>query len=248
MNSVKNFRELAFGLRNKKEQRIKSNMIYRSGELSGLDEADAISIKHLGIKRIYDLRSTYERNHSVTNLDIEIKHFNVSNSNSDNQMNREFLENIAKNGAENFMILLYQEYLPFSPVLKPLMQEIVIEKDPFLFHCAAGKDRTGVTGALIMQLLDFEEKAIIDEYVTLDPRVLMHAEESQRNTDKLPEALIRSLEPLNGVKQIFIESFFNAILERYESINHYVHQFLGLNDDQIKHFKNNYLTTEKTKL
>lgn len=46
---------------------------------------------------------------------------------------------------------------------------------PLLFHCAAGKDRTGVLAALILDLVGVERDAIAEDYVATDeraPRVL----------------------------------------------------------------------------
>jgi hypothetical protein len=44
---------------------------------------------------------------------------------------------------------------------------------PALFHCAAGKDRTGVVAAFLLELLGVERQEIVDDYV-LTERTLEH--------------------------------------------------------------------------
>jgi protein tyrosine/serine phosphatase len=36
---------------------------------------------------------------------------------------------------------------------------------PLVFHCAAGKDRTGVLAALILDIVGVERQAIVEDYV-----------------------------------------------------------------------------------
>jgi protein-tyrosine phosphatase len=42
---------------------------------------------------------------------------------------------------------------------------------PALFHCAAGKDRTGVLAALVLDIVGVERAAIVDDYVATNERM-----------------------------------------------------------------------------
>jgi hypothetical protein len=42
-------------------------------------------------------------------------------------------------------------------------------RDPLVFHCTAGKDRTGVFGALVMKLVGVDEETICWEYALTEP-------------------------------------------------------------------------------
>ncbi|ONH58600.1 hypothetical protein CcI49_20415 [Frankia sp. CcI49] len=47
---------------------------------------------------------------------------------------------------------------------------------PALFHCAAGKDRTGVLAALVLDIAGVERSAIVDDYVLTNERLPLIAE------------------------------------------------------------------------
>lgn len=239
MNNIKNFRELASQIKNKDGKTIKKQMIFRSGELTFADENDLNKLYQYQIRRIYDLRSLGEREQSPVNHKIDVVGFDVTNSKASAKMDNAFLEKIAPN-ANGFMLMLYQDYLAFSPILKPLMQQVIKEKDPFLFHCAAGKDRTGVVGTLIMAILGFTEESMILEYDQLDERVIIGAEEGLRKQG-LSEELIKQLRPLNGVDPMFIKAFIQAIKNKYQTLDRYLNEFLELSDDQIHTFQMNFL-------
>lgn len=236
---IKNFRELAYQMKNNQGKTIKKHMIFRSGELTFADKKDISLLEDYQIKKIYDLRSLGEREQSSINHTIEVKGFDVTNSKASAKMDNAFLEKVAPN-ANGFMLMLYQDYLAFSPILKPLFQEIINERNPFLFHCAAGKDRTGVVGTLILAILGFTENQMIDEYNKLDPRVITGAEDGLRKQG-LSEELIKQLRPLNGVDPIFIQGFIDAIKHRYQTLDCYLKEYLELTDEKITAFQNNYL-------
>lgn len=242
MEKIKNFRELASGQENRDGQPIKKDKIFRSGELSKATKEDIDKLIHLGIKSIYDLRSLYEQESQINHPALKIYGFNVSQSTSRKRMDKEFLMNLANSDVDEFMVSLYRDYLAFSPVLKPLFQQIIRERKPFLFHCSAGKDRTGIVGALLMSLLDFDQESIYQEYVIIDQRILIETMESQR-IDGLSEEIIQKIKPLSGVKESYIKAFYKAILDKYETMDQYFNDFLELDERDIQSFKKYMLET-----
>lgn len=238
---IKNYRELAKNMKTKDGMSIKPRTIFRSGELSKIDEKEKENLIEVGIKTIYDLRSRAEVSERPDNIKLNIVNYNVTNSDSNVQMDKAFLEELAQNNPDEFMISLYRDYLHLSPTLKPLFQEIINQKEPFLFHCAAGKDRTGVVGALIMQILGFQKEDIINEYVLLDPRVLKDVELHMKQEHLLSDQVIKKLEPLNTVKDTYIKAFLESIEIKFKSLDEYLYKFLDLNKDQITTFQSYYL-------
>lgn len=67
-------------------------------------------------------------------------------------------------GTEGFA----QAYMSMMPnirnFLPPVLEHIVKKKTPFIVHCTAGKDRTGVTCALLQMICGVDEEQIAWEY------------------------------------------------------------------------------------
>lgn len=85
---------------------------------------------------------------------------------------------------------------------------------PLLFHCSAGKDRTGFAAALVLASLGVDKETIIHDYL-LSATYLKgkyHVE-----IEKNP-----ALEPLMTVKREYIEAAFQFINSEYGSMENYL--------------------------
>ena len=86
----------------------------------------------------------------------------------------------------------------------------------FLFHCMAGKDRTGLAAALILHILDVPQETILQdymltaEYLPLDRMV----DTFLKSKDGIAEAVKRnraSLAPYCGVHADNLNAFFTGL-------------------------------------
>ena len=84
---------------------------------------------------------------------------------------------------------------------------------PLVFHCAAGKDRTGVLAALVLDILGVDRQLIVDDYVLTASR-LDRIRARQRSD---PETAKRMAEAphLFAVKAATMETFLGGLHERY---------------------------------
>ena len=146
--SVSNFRDLG-GYCNKDNLKINKNTIYRSNFFSNISKEDLIKLKDLKIKTIIDFRGTKE---SEINKHEEYSKLAINTYSKPIETNSSIkLYNLFTSGkpsekkVRELMIESYKEYaLDFSENYK-FFFEILSEKDnfPLIFHCTAGKDRTG---------------------------------------------------------------------------------------------------------
>jgi protein-tyrosine phosphatase len=64
------------------------------------------------------------------------------------------------------MLDFYKEYVTENPeTIKKIITEILESDQPVLYHCTAGKDRTGITTALILTILKFDKETIYNDYL-----------------------------------------------------------------------------------
>lgn len=169
MEKITNFRSLG-GYRNANGQAVKEGLIYRSGQLFELDEAQEHYLaKDLGIKQIVDMRSADERAQfpdtvwpgaDYTVLDI-LKDATANNASLGRM--------ITEQGSVRENMLATYEQLAISSSAqigyRKLIQALLVPDRPTIFHCYAGKDRTGVGAAIILEILGVSDQDIMADYL-----------------------------------------------------------------------------------
>lgn len=163
-----NFRDIG-GYPTKNGKQVRWAQIYRSGSLADLDEADFVYFKALDIRQIFDLRSSHESETYPDNLppNEDLQHFLRPLSSSGTRIERIKALRQYRHRIDKLLLLLYQESFidENAPHIGDILTRIAESNNrPTLFHCSAGKDRTGVTTALLLTILGVPEETIIADY------------------------------------------------------------------------------------
>lgn len=161
-----NFRDLG-GQTTSDGRLFARGQLYRSGTLAHLVAADHDTIGTLGIRTICDLRQLSEREHEPTRWrDANVTILAWDYRSLTRQLMTDLggpdaTEEDARVGMENF----YRR-LPFalSTAIRDIFRTIADGGTPLLFHCAAGKDRTGVVAGLLLDVLGVPRDAILADY------------------------------------------------------------------------------------
>jgi protein-tyrosine phosphatase len=114
-----------------------------------------------------------------------------------------------------------------------------------MFHCTAGKDRTGFGAAIIMLALGVPKETIMEDYLAtniythdrIERTLLIVKVASFFQTDT------EALRPILGVEAVFLEEAFNAIEDHYGSTDNYLKLGLGLDEDKLQQLRD--LLTEE---
>jgi protein-tyrosine phosphatase len=98
-----------------------------------------------------------------------------------------------------------------------------------LFHCAAGKDRTGAAAALVLALLGADRDAICNDYAASGEAIEHIARQFvERSGGDLVRATPRDCwQPLLESDPSYIDAMFDAIAEKHGSVAAYAHECLG---------------------
>ncbi len=164
MNRILNFRKLADNQTNNEGQEIIN--IYRSADVSFANIGDIEKLIDLNISNVIDLRSNQEvsQHPQLEDMRIKIKHINVIGNGKQN-----LVEDFDPKQLLEFMIDLYRnDFVTIEGFKNEFNYILSLNGAPFLFHCTAGKDRTGITGVILMHILGFTKQQIIDEYLIID--------------------------------------------------------------------------------
>lgn len=172
LTGAPNFRDLG-GYATRDGRIVKRGLLFRSGESSRLTEPDIDQLRALDAKLIVDLRSEKER--AVTQIrwpfasDTELLTADIAaDLRAGNQLLVELLINDpTPRGAGVTMETTYHA-LPhaLAPTLTQISRRIVEEdKLPVIFHCTLGRDRAGITAAMLLYALGVPRDTLIADYM-----------------------------------------------------------------------------------
>ena len=168
-----NFRELG-GYLTEDGRKIKWHKLLRCGSMAQLTKNDVDYLDQYGVRYIIDLRSPEESNYSPDKYPDKAQYFQdtVYPFSFSLFKNLGIINNM-RLGASN-MDFGRQTYLqmlldPHAQAAYRKMFNILLENDKegesVVFHCTAGKDRTGVAAFLILSALGVSEKQIVEDYL-----------------------------------------------------------------------------------
>ena len=175
-----NFRDLG-GYPGSSGRLTRWGRLYRADALHELTPADVVQLRHLGLRTIVDLRTERELVASgrgpLEPEDVAFHHLAVvkegvrDDGTSDRAGDGESVAAPAPAGDD-----LVERYLWYLDVGRASLVEALTmmggdEHYPLVFHCAAGKDRTGVLAALILSMLGVERQVIVADYVITAERL-----------------------------------------------------------------------------
>ena len=168
-----NFRELG-GYLTEDGRKIKWHKLLRCGSMAQLTKNDVDYLDQYGVRYIIDLRSSEESSYSPDKYPDKAQYFQdtVYPFSFSLFKNLGIINNM-RLGASN-MDFGRQTYLqmlldPHAQAAYRKMFNVLLENDKegesVVFHCTAGKDRTGVAAFLILSALGVSEKQIVEDYL-----------------------------------------------------------------------------------
>lgn len=165
-----NFRDLG-GYLTSQGKRIKNGRVFRSDSLARLSSPDLSKLIKMNIKTVCDFRTAAEQhkapNKFPSNDSTKYLHLPVAQSDTDNTILFERLKNGDVEWINiDFMINGYIRGIEkFAGIWGKVIKLLADPGNcPLIFHCTAGKDRTGTCAALILLLLDVPEQTVIDDH------------------------------------------------------------------------------------
>jgi protein-tyrosine phosphatase len=154
-----NFRDLG-GYTTPDGQRTRWRVLFRADGLGELTGADLAIMRELGIRTVVDLRSGDEVEQSRFDVDahpVAFHHFPFIKA-------LPSVEDFER--APGFLGAQYTEMLDDATpqIVGALTALAAPDARPAVFHCTAGKDRTGLLSALVLSLLGVPEETVVADY------------------------------------------------------------------------------------
>ena len=156
-----NFRDLG-GYRTNDGRMVRWQRLYRSDSLAKLEGADWDRFLDLGVRTVIDLRYPWEiaaggrvpETDALTYVNLSIEHRPYDQANIDPEVDPwRFL-------ADRYAEVVFDG----AKQIQQALEIIASDSAPLVFHCASGKDRTGLLAGLVLGLVGVSEDDISADF------------------------------------------------------------------------------------
>ncbi|WP_390405967.1 tyrosine-protein phosphatase [Lacticaseibacillus jixiensis] len=250
-----NFRDLG-GYQTKAGTRLRMHKVIRSARLNALSQRDLAYLAEYGVHYDVDFRSPKERADAPDRLPANASyHFDpvfpvdeTKASANAEELRKQQLAQDPLGGFRN-MVNTYTDLVTMPSAQKAYREffDLLLANSApdsaLLFHCTAGKDRTGMGAVFLLTALGVDPVTIRQDYLASN-RYLV--EETERMIKVVraaggSPALIASTRSLGGVANEYLDAALMNIDLRYGSLDHYLTTALDLTAAQRRDLRSIYL-------
>ena len=271
-----NLRDLG-GLATIDGQRVRAGRLFRSGHLSELDRAEAAILGGLGLRTIIDLRRPSEvADFPTPDLDgVDRLWMSVSPEDSEFAVAANLLfgeqpesVNTAEDSgfavAANLLFGNQPEQVDIATMLEGYFRNTVTnrldgyrpvfeaatdpDRQPLLFHCMGGKDRTGFVAGVLLRLLGVGQEEVMADYLLtneiLGDRMARRADQARQRIaqrsgvepDQVDERHLEGIRAMLYTRPSFLQASFDAVTDKFGTWETFRRDGLGIDDARFSAF------------
>jgi protein-tyrosine phosphatase len=244
----RNFRDLG-GYRTADGHTVKWGMLFRSGSMVDLTAQDLGYLNKLGIRTICDYRDRNERKAEPmpwaagTGPTIFADDYDgMAVGLMPKDMGKITPETASAIMAKTYPMMLKT----FAPQFKRMFGQLLEGNAPLAFNCSAGKDRTGVSSALLLTALGVPRETVIQDYLLTNQYLPAALAKAKTGPSDATGKAFMSLPPavqaaFMKADRTYIEAAFKALDAHRGGAMGYLKDELGLDKPQIAKLRALYL-------
>ncbi|WCM92849.1 tyrosine-protein phosphatase [Acidovorax sp. NCPPB 2350] len=231
-----NFRDLG-GYAGRDGRCVRWRRIFRSDHLAGLTSEDARAVAALGLRRAVDFRGAHERATLPYALpDVAYHALSIE------PIVLQRMKEMALSGHEMTPAvateLMRDTYRAFvasnAPEFAALFTHLLESDAPLVFHCTAGKDRTGFAAAMILLALGVPRDVVMQDYLLTNGLY-------RRPAQLLGSAPDEVLNVLWRVQEDFLDAALDAVDAHHGGVERYLERSLGVGPAERERLMQLYL-------
>ena len=228
---------------------VRDGLLLRAEALTNATPEDVAALAELGVNVVVDLRGdgeiatfgagpwTGERVHLPTADLTQAIFSRMVKAGPDG-------EPLAEDEVVQVMIDMYRQFVAddssraaFASALA-LIAEQAEQGTPILFHCTAGKDRTGWLTAIVLTALGTDRETVIADYLLTNERATEgRGAESRAKLLALLRGLVgerQPIAPLLDVRREYLNAAFDEAESRYGSMDAFLRDGLGADVERLR--------------
>jgi protein-tyrosine phosphatase len=236
LQGASNFRDLG-GHTGIDGRHVRHGLVYRSDHLAGLTAEDQRTLAALRITHSLDFRGQAERaalpslvpGAAAVSLAIEPTVVRrVQALLSAGQIPSE-AETVA------LMVQTYQSFARDAiPTYARFLQHLIEQPGSVVFHCTAGKDRTGFAAALLLSALGVDREAVMADYLLTNQRY--------RRSPLVPtDGPAHVVNVLWGVQPAFLDAALDTVAREFGGMDRYLQGPMGLGPAAMARLRDRFL-------
>ncbi|MGQ4511308.1 tyrosine-protein phosphatase [Streptomyces sp. DW26H14] len=253
LTGVRNFRDVG-GLPARDGRRVRHGVLFRSGHLAAATAQDAVLLSSLGLHTVFDFRNSADL--KLDGPDIELPGVrNVNIPLNDPADGAEFWKLVrhgdldqlrsilsddraAARMTDSYRRTVTERTAEHSRVVRAVAGDSV----PVLLHCAAGKDRAGVTVAVILLALGVGYDAIEEDYLKSNAAHRRYQVRRGEGAGGGSFEIMELLSPLFEARAGYLRAAFDTIEETWGGTERYLTEGLGLTPETRERLRARLLT------
>lgn len=255
-----NAREMG-GLPLKNGRHVKFRRLIRTGRLSDLTDQDCKVLSNIWhVKKIIDLRNDCEISEypDVMLEGAEFQQIDLLSGKMEG-ISREDqglsmidyaimrAKNLAQgDGAGHLLTQMYGRMAENQGCIKKIREffdVLQLQKEgSVIWHCTSGKDRTGVTGALLLYVLGADMETIKEDYLYTNEQNREYRESllHEMKCHGADEKQLREMRILESVDWAYIQKFFETVKSTYGSVDAFLSEQIGITETRTEIFREMY--------
>ncbi len=228
LEGASNFRDLG-GYPTQDGHHVKWGHLYRSADISKLTDADLQTLSDRHITAVCDLRGPDEIKTNPDRLPAGATWYNMPAGSENTRAATAGLMGANAANRDSMMLVFYGRTDHVKAKYKPMFDQLLSLPDDkaLLFHCTAGKDRTGVGAALILSALGVDRTTILNDYAATNEYWQGNRADVVQNMVKagMDEPTVKSMLSANPA---YLQNTFDAIDRQFGSMADFLAQQMEL--------------------
>jgi protein-tyrosine phosphatase len=232
LQGASNFRDVG-GYPTAGGQRVKRGHVFRSDHLAGLTDADVARLQSLGVRHSLDFRGVVEYTATpyaiagVERVALTIEPTVIA------RMQALVAQGIVPT-TEETVDLMRETYRDFvnrnADTYGRFLKHLLEQPTPQVFHCTAGKDRTGFAAALLLSALGVNRATIEHDYLLTNQ---LYKRDARLEGQGHPHVM----KVLWQVQPEFLQAAFDAVDTQHGGMQNYLHGAIGLSPQELTELK-----------
>jgi len=235
-----NFRDLG-GYVGHAGRTVRWRKLFRSDHLADLTPEGLQGLRALGVQRSADFRGAYERSTEAYAWEGLTTH-TLSVEPTVVQKALALVHSGDSLSADDTVALMQETYRHFvrdnTAQFGQLFQLLLQADAPTVFHCTAGKDRTGWAAALILEALGVARSDIEHDYLLTNQYYQRPKAMASRAAQAIPQEI---LDVLWRVQPGFLASAYEMVERDYGGMACYLRDVMGLDVQAVAELRARYL-------